>query len=249
MTIDPGVAALVVAAFFVGGFVKGAIGLGLPVVVLATLALIMPLREAMAVFLIPGVLSNVWQATNGPHLPVLIRRLWPMLAAAIGGILLGVSIMAGLKSEIMATVLGVMLCLYAAYALFAPRLPEPGRHEAWMSPIMGATGGLFFGMAGIYIVPGLLYLETLRMPRDQFVQALGVTFLVISTTLAVAMTGYRLVSWEMASLSLLGLIPVFAGIWTGRRIRNRISETFYRTLFFIALFVTGVYMVIRTAGT
>jgi uncharacterized membrane protein YfcA len=246
--IEPEGAALIVAAFFIGGFVKGAIGLGLPVVVLASLALIMPLREAMAVFLIPGILSNIWQATNGPHMPVVLRRLWPMLAAAIAGIVLGVTIMAGTRSEVMAMVLGIMLCLYAAYSLFAPRLPEPGRRERWLSPIAGATGGLFFGMAGIYIVPGLLYMETLRMPRDQFVQALGVTFLTISTTLAIAMTSHALVTWNLALLSVLGLVPVFLGLWAGRRVRHRISEAFYRKLFFVALFVTGIYMIVRTIG-
>ena len=46
-------------------------------------------------------------------------------------------------------------------------------------------------------------------------------------------------------MSALGLIPVFAGIWLGRRIRHRISEAFYRKLFFIALAITGIYMVVR----
>lgn len=239
---------LVVAAFLIGGFVKGAIGLGLPVVVLAMLALVMPLREAMAVFLIPGVVSNLWQATNGPHLSVLLGRMWSFLAAAAIAIVIGVSVMAGTKSEIMALVLGVLLCIYSVWALFAPRPPEPGRHEGWMSPAAGAVGGIFFGMSGLFIIPGLIYLESLRMPRDQFVQALGLTFVTISATLALSMTGFRLVTWELAGLSLIGLIPVGIGLWTGRRIRHRISEERYRRYFFVALFVTGIYMIVRTVG-
>ncbi len=244
--LDPQTVALVVAAFLIGGFVKGAIGLGLPVVVLAMLALIMPLREAMAIFLIPGFASNLWQATSGPWMRPLLGRMWSFLLAAIVAIVIGVTIMAGTKSEIMALVLGVLLCIYSVYALIAPRLPAPGRHEAWMSPLAGASGGIFFGMAGLFIVPGLLYLETLRIPRDQFVQALGITFLTITSTLAVSMTGHRLVTWELALMSAFGLIPVFVGIWAGRRIRHHISEERYRRFFFVALFVTGVYMVGRT---
>lgn len=241
-------AALVVMTFLVGGFVKGAIGMGLPVIVLASLALIMPLREAMAIFIIPGVVSNIWQATRGPYLPGLIRRLWPMLVSAIAAIIVGVSIIAGTRSEIMAAVLGVLLCLYSIYSLLAPRLPEPGRHERWLSPLAGAMGGFFFGTAGVFIVPGLLYLETLRMKRDEFVQALGLTFVTISTTLALAMTSFSLVTPELAVLSVMGLVPVFVGMWTGQRIRHRISEDFYRKLFFVALFATGIYMVVRTVG-
>lgn len=243
--IEPQIAALVVAAFFIGGFVKGAIGLGLPVVVLAALALVMPLREAMAVFLIPGIASNIWQATNGPYLPVLIKRMWSFLLAAIVGIFCGVTIMAGTKSDIMVIVLGSLLIIYSVYALVAPRVPEPGRHEKWLSPVSGATGGVLFGMAGLFIVPGLLYLEALRMPRDQFVQALGLTFVTITGTLAVSMTSHALVSWQLAVMSAVGLIPVFAGLWLGRRVRHRISEDGFRRLFFVALIVSGIYMIAR----
>ena len=244
--IEPLAIALVMAAFFVGGFVKGAIGMGLPVVVLATLALIMPLKEAMAIFLIPGFASNLWQATSGPWMRPLLARMWTFLLGGAVAIVIGVWIMSGTKSEIMATVLGALLVLYSLYSLLAPRLPAPGRHEVWMSPLFGAAGGIFFGMAGLFIVPGLLYLETLRIPRDQFVQALGMTFLTITSTLALSMTGFNLVTWELAMMSAIGLIPVFLGIWLGRSIRHRISETFYRKLFFIALAITGIYMVART---
>lgn len=240
--------ALVVGAFALGGFVKGAIGMGLPVVVLALLAMVMPLREAMAIFLIPGVASNLWQATNGPFLPSLVRRLWPFLLGAIGGIAFGVSILAGTKSDVMETVLGVMLILYSILALTAPRLPEPGRHERWLSPLAGALGGVLFGMVGVFIIPGLLYLETLRMRRDQFVQGMGLTFVTITATLAVSMTGFSLVTGELAVLSVTGLVPTFAGIWMGRRIRHRISEAFYRKLFFVSLIASGAYMIARTSG-
>lgn len=243
--MDPLIVALAVSAFFVGGFVKGALGLGLPVVVLAALALVMPLREAMAVFLIPGIASNIWQATNGPYLPVLLKRMWSFLGAAVIGIFIGVTIMAGTRSEVMVVVLGILLILYSVYALVAPRIPEPGRHEAWLSPANGAVGGVLFGMAGLFIVPGLLYLESLRMPRDQFVQALGLTFVTITATLALSMSSHSLVSWSLAILSATGLIPVFAGIWLGRRVRHRISEEGFRKLFFVALIVSGLYMIAR----
>ena len=94
-------------------------------------------------------------------------------------------------------------------------------------------------------MPGLLYLETLGFKRDMFVQALGVTFITISGTLALSMTGQGLVSWEHAALSAMGLIPVAAGIWLGARMRQHISEAFYRRLFFIALFFIGIYLASR----
>jgi uncharacterized membrane protein YfcA len=240
--LTPENVAMVIACFLLGGFIKGAIGMGLPVVVLAGLALLMPLRDAMAIFLIPGVLSNVWQATSGPWLRELIGRLWPFLGSAFIAIWIGVSIVAATKSDLMVLVLAALLCLYSSWSLVMPRLPPPGRHEVWMSPAAGALGGIMFGLTGTFIVPGLLYVETLGMKRDMFVQALGLTFITISSTLALSMTTVGLVSWQHAALSAIGLVPVAVGIWAGRRIRHHISDERYRKAFFVVLFVTGIYM-------
>lgn len=243
--IDPTLAALVVTAFFLGGLVKGAIGLGAPVVVLSFLAYVMPLREAIAVFLIPGMASNIWQATNGPHLPALLKRMWSFLLAALVGIFIGVTIMAGTKSEIMVVVLGVLLIAYSLHALFGTRLPAPGRHEVWLSPACGGIGGVFLGLSGLFLIPGVIYLETLRMPRDQFVQGLGLTFVTIILGLGFSMTTHHLITWPLAILSMVGIFPIFAGLWAGRRLRHKISEEGFRKLFFIALIISGAYMIAR----
>lgn len=235
----------VLATFMLGGFVKGAIGMGLPQIVLTSLVLVMPLRDALAVFLVPGVVSNIWQATSGPWLFPLVRRLWSYLLSAVVFIWAGVAVLAATKSDIMVLVLGTLLCAYSVWSMTRPRLPGPGKREVWMSPVMGGLGGIMFGMTGTFIVPGLLYLETLGFKRDMFVQALGVTFITISGTLAISMTGQGLVTWDHATLSAMGLLPVGAGIWLGTRVRRHISEAFYRRLFFIALFVIGVYLASR----
>ncbi|MEM6906466.1 MAG: sulfite exporter TauE/SafE family protein [Pseudomonadota bacterium] len=248
MTLEPTTIALVIAAFLVGGIVKGTIGLGLPVVVLSVLAQVMPLRDAIAVFLLPGVVSNIWQATSGPWLRPLVARLWSFLLASIAGIVVGVSILAGSKSETMSAVLGALLIAYSTYSLIAPRLPAPGRHEGWMAPTAAGSAGVLCGMTGIFIVPGILYLEALRLPRDEFVQALGITFIVLTTTMAVSLAGFELMGWRHVILSAAGLLPTFAGIWAGRRMRHRISEAGFRRVFFIALIVTGAYMIARGLG-
>lgn len=246
--LTPQIIVLVLVAFALGGFVKGAIGMGLPVFVLTLLVLVMPLKAAMAIFLIPGVAANLWQATSGPYLPGLARRLWPYLLASVLGIIAGVALTADAPTDRLVMMLGGLLIAYSVFSLAGPRLPSPGRHERWLSPLAGGAGGIMFGMVGVYTVPGLLYLETLRLPRDRMVQGMGLTFVTISSTLLVSMAGFDLMTGEMAILSALGLVPAFAGIHAGRRIRHRISEVFYRRLFFISLIGSGIYMIAEAGG-
>lgn len=237
----------VFVAYFLGGFVKGALGLGLPVIAVAVLALVMDVRSAVAIFLFPGVFSNIWQAFRGTWAREIVWRLRGFLVASVIGIVMGVSILSSVPSDEIVVVLGVILIVYSLYSVLAPRLPEPGRREVWMGPLSGWVGGLMFGTAGIFLVPGVLYVEALRMKRDMFVQALGIVFLTITGALAVSLTGFSLVTTELAILSLIALVPVALGIWMGQTVRRYIPETAFRKLLYAALTVSGLYMIASAA--
>ena len=48
------------AAFLFAGFVKGVLGLGLPTVSMGLLAVTMPPAQALAIVIVPAVVTNVW---------------------------------------------------------------------------------------------------------------------------------------------------------------------------------------------
>ena len=59
---------LVTAAFLLAGFVKGALGLGLPTVSMGLLAVSMPPAQAIAIVIVPAIVTNIWQTFGGPYL-------------------------------------------------------------------------------------------------------------------------------------------------------------------------------------
>ena len=73
---------LIIATFLLAGIVKGVIGLGLPTVSLALLALVFDLPSAMALLLVPSLVTNFWQALAGPQTRAVFIRLWPFLLTA-----------------------------------------------------------------------------------------------------------------------------------------------------------------------
>jgi hypothetical protein len=243
---EPEIIAMVVGTFLLAGFIKGVIGLGLPLVVLGFLGSTLGVREALTIMLIPGIATNTWQALAGPAFGMLVRRLWRFLAAAGVGIWFGVGVLAGAKSDTMVALLGVTLCTYCAVTMLRAHLPPPGRREPWMSPLMGGLGGLMFGMTGIMIVPGILYLQTLGLRRDVFVQALGITFVAITLALGTSLTGRGLMTQDLVLMSLTALVPMAAGLALGRRYRHHISEERFKRIFFVALFVIGLDMLRRS---
>src|ERR1700688_836287 len=86
---------LIAAVFALAGFVKGVIGLGLPTVSMGLLAVSMPPAHALAIVIVPAIVTNIWQTFVGPHLPGIVRRLWPMLAGTAIGIWCGAGLMTG----------------------------------------------------------------------------------------------------------------------------------------------------------
>lgn len=237
--------ALILGAFFLAGLIKGLLGMGLPLITLAILASTLGVRETLSVMLIPGIATNAWQALAGPSFRRLARRLWPFLAAACIGIWFGTAVLAAARSETLIAIVGLTLTLYAAVALLRIEMPPPGRHELWMSPLMGGLGGVMFGMAGNMIVPGLLYLHALRLPRDTFVQALGITFVTITLALGTSLTGRGLMTQDLALMSALALVPTGLGLALGSRYRHHISEGRFRQLFLIGLVLVGLDMLRR----
>lgn len=236
---------LVAAVFFFGGSVKGMIGLGLPIVVLATLSTTLGLKEAMGLIIVPAVVMNFWQALAGGAFFPIVRRLRTLLLASVAGIWAGTQILTVVDPVILTAVLGALLFVYSATRLMQFRVPPPGKREWMFSPLMGAIGGLTLGMTGSFMVPGTLYIEALGMPRDEFVQALGIVFSLVMTVLGLFMSRYQILPPETALVSAGAIVPTSLGMILGQRLRRRLTDTGFRKAFFVALSLAGLYMMLR----
>lgn len=129
--------AVVIATFFVAGIVKGVTGMGLPTVAMAVLGGLLSPLTAAALLLAPSFVTNVWQLLAAPSIGVLVRRLWPMMAAIIIGTFAGSALLAGGATDRTTTALGVALVIYAAYTLLARPFCVSAYWERWASPLVG----------------------------------------------------------------------------------------------------------------
>ncbi|RDD62507.1 sulfite exporter TauE/SafE family protein [Ferruginivarius sediminum] len=236
---------IVTAVFLLAGFVKGAIGLGLPTVSLALLTATVGVREAVALMLVPSLVTNVWQAVSGGAFAVIFRRLWPLLAAAGLGIWFGTGFSAAARPEQLSGVLGVLLVVYAAFALLTRPIPAPGRWEVLASPAVGAVNGVLTGLTGSFVMPGVPYLQALGLPRDMLIQAMGLLFSVSTIVLGLALARHGLWTADIGGLSVAALAPAFAGLALGQRLRRHMAEAAFRRMFLCGLLLLGAYISVR----
>ena len=239
---------LVALTFLAAGLVKGTVGLGLPTIVLGMLTVPLGITQAIAVLLVPSLVTNAVQGLAGKTALETCRRLWPMLLMAALGIVVGTGALARSTGTGPAVALGVLIALHGAVSLLAPPLPHPGRHERWLSPLTGLANGLITGFTGSAILPGVLYLQALGLDKERLVQGMGLLFCVSTAILMVAFARYDLLTPELMLLSSLALAPALLGLWLGARLRRRIAEERFRRLLFVALILLGAGIIWRTTG-
>ncbi|MFP3632023.1 sulfite exporter TauE/SafE family protein, partial [Burkholderia sp. SIMBA_045] len=86
--------------------------------------------------------------------------------------------------------LGIALIVYAGYTLIAPAFAVPARLERWLSPVIGVITGIVTGATGVFVMPAVPYLASLNMNREEFVQALGLSFTISTVALALGLFAY-----------------------------------------------------------
>lgn len=248
MTLDffPGWLLVLIAAVFAwGGFVKGVIGLGLPTLVMGVLSVAMPAAEAAALLVVPALLTNVWQI-GGPGLVALLRRLAPMLLGVCAGVWAGADWLARSGPAGWPTAgLGAALMLYAVLGLLQWRPRVQPRHEVWWSMPIGLATGLVTAATGVFVLPAVPYLHALGLQRDELIRALGLSFLVATLALGVALGTHGVLAPRLAAVSLLALAPALLGMWVGQIVRRRVAPEPFRRVFLLGLLALGLYLLLR----
>lgn len=233
-----------IAVFLLAGTVKGVLGLGLPTISVGLLSLVMPPVQAAAILVIPSIVTNFWQLALGPGLWPLLRRLGTMMI----GICLGTWAGMGLLSadQTAATALGIALMAYAATGLTKLQIRVPARAEPWLSPLMGVVNGAITAATGTFVIPGVPYLQALKLEREELIQALGLLFTVSTVAMAVNLVQASAFDLPNITTSVLMLAPVSVGMLIGQWVRTRISAATFRLCFFLGMLALGAHLALRS---
>jgi uncharacterized membrane protein YfcA len=234
--------AAMAAVFLLAGLVKGVVGLGLPTVAMALLALLMPPAQAAALLIVPSLATNAWQMRPLGTLGPLARRLAGMQAGVVLGTLAGAWALGAPAGAWAEAALGIALVAYAAWGLAGIVVAVPPRHEAWLGPLVGAITGVVTAATGVFAVPAVPYLQALGLQRDALVQAMGLSFTVSTVALAATLLAGGPAFGAAMGNSLLMLLPALAGMALGQVLRQRLSPVLFRRCFLASLAVLGLYM-------
>jgi uncharacterized protein len=232
----------IAAIFLFAGFIKGVLGLGLPTVSVSLLAIAMPPGKALAIVIVPAIVTNIWQTFVGPYLRDILRRLWPLLLCTAIGIRLNADALAGPSARYGTVVLGILLVIYAVTGLAKFSFHVARGKEKWIGGIVGLATGVISASSGVQVIPSVPYMQAIGLEKDELVQALGVFFTVATLALGFTLTRAGLVNSATALPGAIAMGCSFAGVFIGQAVRSKMPAEAFRRWFLLSMILLGIYL-------
>ena len=229
------------------GFVKGAIGFAMPLIMASAFASILPPQTALAALILPVLTTNLHQALRqGPAAAIqsIGNFRWH-----IAMVLVAMAISAGLARSIpqglMYALLGGPILAFALWQLAGKPLALSIHHRRRVEILTGIIGGLYGGISGIWGPPLIVLLLSLGVPKQEQVRVQGVVFLLGAMGLTVAHLLSGILNAQTIPLSAALCIPAFAGMLAGFALQDRMDAAQFRRWTLVLLVITGLNLVRR----
>ncbi len=245
--MPPEITALILVALFMAGaaFVQSVSGFGMAIVAVATLPLVMDLKDAIALIavfnLFVSTLTLFWNRSG-----FCWKDARPLVIGMIIGIPLGYHFLQNTNSTLLIRVLGAVLILIAISDTLLARKSQFSL-PTWSAWPLAMFGGVIGGAFNVGGPPIVAYTYSQRWSKTQVVATLQTVFLIagffrngLMISHDLATSGRNDWSWSLAT-NLLASIPLaILAIWLGKRCLDRIPQNTLRATVFTFIFLMGV---------
>lgn len=234
-----------VAAVLAAAFVKGAIGFGFPTLGTPLLSLVVDVKQAVVLLIVPNIAMDGLQfARQGAPLAT-VRRFALLLVGGAVGTVAGTRLLVALSPRMATLVLGGVLLLFVALSLSGLSLRMPARWETPVSPAVGLVAGVIGGVTNVPGTPLIMYFHALGLAKGEFLSSVAFTFVVYKLIQLGAVAYFGLLSWPLAAGSLALTAVALGGFALGLRIQDRLDQRAFNRAVLGFLGLLGAWLALR----
>jgi uncharacterized membrane protein YfcA len=237
--------AIMAAALAAGAVVKGATGMGLPLVALPALTAVFGLQHAVSVLIVPILVSNAWQVWRHREVKgdVRLRFLPMLLAGGALGVVGGTWLLIAVPERQLLFGLGALLLTYVVIRLARPAWAVDERTgRAGAFPI-GLGAGMLQGATGISAPLGVTFIHAMRLGREAHVFAVSAMFLLFAVVQLPSLLVSGVMRAEWLVQGALALVPILLFMPLGQWLAGKLSATTFDRLLLVFLGAIGVKLV------
>ena len=240
MTIVVGTLAVLVAAF-----VKGAIAFGFPTIATPLFALVVDVRTAVAILILPNLAMDIVQAVRRPGLLPVLRRHAVLYATGIAGTFLGTYWLTRFSDRQAMLVLGLFVLGFVALNASRFSLRVKPSWERYLAGPAGLVAGVMGGITNAHGTPLVVYFYALGLDKGEFVRAISLAFIVYKAAQLVAVTQAGIMTLDLFWLSVLATVIALAAFGLGLLVQDRMNQRVFNRVILGVLTALGGLLVFR----
>ena len=232
--------------FFVGGLVKGTIGVGLPTVTLTLLSFFFDIKESISFILIPVILTNLFQMLDGKNLKSIFQQTKFFLFTSVLFVIPGFLILRAIDSKIILIILATLLVLNSSLVLFN-KIITIKKHDSFLAQFwIGALTGITTGVTSIYTMPFIFLIQSLKFSKEKLIQLMGLSFFLYSLSQFALFYSFSMINEKVLLFSSMACLPILLGVIAGKYLRKILSEQIFKKLFNYMLLISGLTIIIKS---
>lgn len=243
--LEPWAFALAMGITLFAGFVKGAVGFAMPLLMISAFSAFLSPETALAGLILPTVVTNVSQAFRQGVAAAWgsVRKYWRMITATIVFIVVSGQFVRDIPKEAFLLILGIPLTAYALAQLTGRNLALKLEHQTRAEWVLGLIGGLYGGIAGVWGPPVLVYLLSIHAEKREMMRVTGVIFLIGAVVLLAVHLQTGVMNAATVPFSAALVLPAVAGLLLGYRLQDRLPQARFRWWTQALLVLTGLNLI------
>lgn len=243
--LSPQTLGIAVAVTLFAGFVKGAVGFAMPLIMVSAFSSFLTPEQAVVGLLLPTVVTNVSQSLRqGLRACALTaQQYWRFLLMTVGFIFLSAPLLTLIPRVGYLLVLGVPVTAFAAMQLAGMPLALKLQHQRKAEWILGSISGLYGGVSGIWGPPLLVYLLSTNSPKLEMMRAQGVVFMIGAVALTFAHMATGVANQSGLIFSALLVVPAMVGMQLGYGLQDRLNQQAFRRWTQVLLVISGANLI------
>lgn len=236
---------LVGVALLFAAFVKGATGLGFPLIATPAVALLLDIRIAVTILILPNLLMDITQVFRDGFPYAILRRFKSMIGLTIAGVFLGTMVLVLLPLWALNFCLGVMVLIFVGSNLLKFEFTVTPRAEKILSPLFGFVSGFLNGMTNAAGPTLAIYFYSLKLEKRDFVKSIATIFCITKAAQLAAVSTWNLFNWSTLTLSMQVLLFTLIGFFAGLKTQDRVNQKTFNRGLLILLTLVGIILIAR----
>ncbi len=242
--IETNILIIVLSAVFLGGIIKGAVGIGMSMFSVPIIAFFLPPTTAIIYLCFPVLSTNILQMQV--HKGIGSMRFLPMFIALVIGLIIGCTLIVEINFSTISIIIALSIIFSSSFNFlgFSFKNVNP-KFEKKFTIILGFFSGIIGGISNMYSPYILAYLVGLNLDKEFLIRTMAIMYFIGSIVIYPLWIYNGLGTINDLLMSFFLIMPAIFGQYFGTKIRRKIPNQLFTKIILSTLMLMGVSLLIK----